>query len=168
MYDETMTQQRRSFLRASLLALAALPMRGLPIEDADAKKKAPRKQISVAQRANNMIDICFREGGDPDVTIKSGSTSVNCTFSDGTGRTCTYTKNSSKCQTNAAGSDQPGFEPDRPTVDPGDVPTFPLEPDTQTSNAGDAPTVPLEPDGDLRSSISGANANRRRAHRRHR
>lgn len=168
MYHETSLLNRRSFLHEGLLALAAVfPMHALLVEDAAAEKKKKKKTKSVAERAQTFVDGCFNDGGEPDVSVRPGGTTVSCEKSGGGSYACTITSKSSRCFATMAHSDQPGFAPVRPTVDPGDAPDVPLEPDAQTSDPGDVPTVPLEPVSNLRSSVSGASAYRRRRSRRH-
>lgn len=84
---------RRSFLHRSILALAALAPLGLRLtQDVQAKPNDGRGPRTLAVKANNFIDECFRGGGEPEVgDVTNTSVEVTCTDTDGSWVSCTLT-----------------------------------------------------------------------------
>jgi putative hemolysin len=74
------TVTRRTSMKALALAFIAILLTGLAATPAGAQPRS----VSV-QKANDMVDLCFQRGGDPDVIMDSTGTSITvvCTMPNG-------------------------------------------------------------------------------------
>ncbi len=102
---------RRSFLRRSALALAALaPVGPRLTQDVLASKNDHRRPSAI--KANSYIDQCFQGGGEPEVSnVTSDSATVTCTDTDGTWVTCTFTNKKGPNNCKGSGDSQPLVSP---------------------------------------------------------
>lgn len=82
---------RRSFLRRSAMALAALaPVGSRLTQESLASKNDHRRPSAV--KANRFIAECFKDGGEPEVgNVTDTKAEVTCTSDDGSWFSCTFT-----------------------------------------------------------------------------
>ena len=122
---------RRSLLVRGLGAFVATTLPHLaasPDVAAGKKRKVKWTKVQIVQKAQDHADQCQLLGGTPETSAKPGGTTVTCSHSDGSSRTCTFHSKGVRCSTAVM---NPGTLPDlqtqHPWSDPGHTPDVPLD-----------------------------------------